>query len=54
MDAPADSRRFAADYGIAFPLLSDEDGAVAGRYTGITSDRAGAPERASRAIRTAA
>jgi hypothetical protein len=43
MDAPADSQRFAADYGIAFPLLSDEDGAVARRYTGITSDRAALP-----------
>lgn len=43
MDAPADSRRFAADYGIAFPLLSDEDGAVARRYVGISSDRAALP-----------
>jgi hypothetical protein len=43
MDAPADSRRFAADYGIAFPLLSDEDGAVARRYVGVSSDRVALP-----------
>lgn len=43
MDAPADSRRFAADYGIGFPLLSDEDAAVAGRYVGVTSDHAALP-----------
>jgi hypothetical protein len=37
-DAPADSREFARDYGIGFPLLSDPDGAVSRVYTGITSD----------------
>jgi peroxiredoxin len=29
-DLPADSRVFAHDYGIAFPLLADEDGKVSG------------------------
>ena len=38
MDTPADSRAFAHDYGIAFPLLSDEDGAVSRTYVGVTSD----------------
>ena len=38
MDAPADSRAFANDYGIAFPLLADEDGQVSRTYAGVTSD----------------
>jgi len=38
MDSPEDSRAFAADYGIAFPLLCDPDGAVSRAYTGVTSD----------------
>ena len=39
MDSPEDSRRFAHDYGIAFPLLCDADGAVSRSYAGVTSDR---------------
>ena len=38
MDSPGDSRVFAGDYGIAFPLLSDADGAVSRTYVGVTSD----------------
>jgi hypothetical protein len=38
MDSPEDSRAFAHDYGIEFPLLSDKDGAVSRTYTGVTSD----------------
>ena len=38
MDSPEDSRAFAADYGIGFPLLCDPDGAVSRAYTGVTSD----------------
>ena len=38
MDSPADSRVFAHDYGIAFPLLADEDGKVSRMYAGVTSD----------------
>jgi hypothetical protein len=38
MDSPEDSRAFARDYGIAFPLLSDLDGAVSRTYAGVTSD----------------
>jgi hypothetical protein len=38
MDTPAESRGFAADYGIPFPLLSDTDGAVSRVYAGVTSD----------------
>jgi len=38
MDSPADSRAFASDYGIAFPLLADEDGKVSRTYAGVTSD----------------
>jgi len=38
MDSPEDSRAFARDYEIAFPLLSDADGAVSRQYTGVTSD----------------
>ena len=37
-DSPADSRAFANDYGIAFPLLADEDGQVSRTYAGVTSD----------------
>jgi len=43
MDAPADSRVFARDYGIAFPLLSDEDGQVSRTYAGVTSDASTLP-----------
>jgi len=43
MDSPDDSRAFARDYGIGFPLLSDTDGAVSRRYAGVTSDRATLP-----------
>lgn len=39
MDSPADSRAFAAKYGIGFPLLADEDGQVSRTYAGVTSDR---------------
>jgi hypothetical protein len=39
MDSPEDSRAFARDYGIAFPLLADTDGAVSRTYAGVTSDR---------------
>ena len=39
MDTPEDSRVFARDYGIVFPLLSDPDGAVSRVYAGVTSDR---------------
>lgn len=39
MDTPQDSRAFAQDYGIRFPLLSDPDGAVSRAYVGVTSDR---------------
>lgn len=39
MDSPEDSRAFARDYGIKFPLLSDRDGAVSRTYAGVTSDR---------------
>jgi hypothetical protein len=42
-DAPGDSRVFAQQYGIGFPLLSDEDGAVSRVYAGVTSDRAALP-----------
>jgi len=38
MDSPEDSRAFAKDYGIAFPLLSDPDGTVSRVYAGVTSD----------------
>jgi len=38
MDSPESSRAFAQDYGIAFPLLSDEGGAVSRTYAGVTSD----------------
>jgi hypothetical protein len=38
MDSPANSRAFAASYGIAFPLLADEDGQVSRTYAGVTSD----------------
>jgi hypothetical protein len=38
MDSPEDSRAFARDYGIEFPLLSDADGAVSRTYAGVTSD----------------
>ena len=38
MDSPEDSRGFAHDYGIGFPLLSDADGAVSRSYAGVTSD----------------
>lgn len=38
MDPPEDSRAFARDYGIGFPLLSDQDGAVSRAYVGVTSD----------------
>lgn len=37
-DPPENSRTFADRYGITFPLLSDPDGAVSKRYTGISSD----------------
>jgi hypothetical protein len=37
-DSPEDSRAFAERYAIAFPLLSDPDGVVSRRYTGISSD----------------
>jgi hypothetical protein len=43
MDAPDDSRVFARDYGIEFPLLADEDGAVARVYAGVTSDHNALP-----------
>jgi hypothetical protein len=43
LDAPEDSRAFARDYGIGFPLLSDPDGAVSRAYVGITSDHAALP-----------
>jgi hypothetical protein len=39
MDTPEDSRQFAHDYGIEFPLLCDRDGAVSRTYAGVTSDR---------------
>jgi len=38
MDSPEDSRAFAREYGIEFPLLADEDGAVSRAYAGVTSD----------------
>ncbi len=38
MDTPADSRAFARDYGLQFPLLADADGAVSKTYAGVTSD----------------
>ena len=38
MDSPEDSRAFARDYGLAFPLLADEDGKVSRAYAGVTSD----------------
>jgi hypothetical protein len=38
MDPPEASRAFAQDYGIEFPLLSDQDGAVSRTYAGVTSD----------------
>jgi AhpC/TSA family len=38
MDSPDDSRAFARDYGIAFPLLADADGTVSRTYAGVTSD----------------
>jgi hypothetical protein len=43
MDAPDASRALAADFGIRFPLLSDEDGAVSRIYAGVTSDAATLP-----------
>jgi AhpC/TSA family protein len=43
LDAPADSRAFAADLGIWFPLLSDADGAVLRAYAGMSSDAAALP-----------
>ena len=42
-DAPDDSAAFARDYGIAYPLLSDESGKVAGVYAGISSDKNALP-----------
>jgi hypothetical protein len=39
MDSPEDSRGLARDFGIGFPLLSDEDGQVSRTYAGVTSDR---------------
>ena len=38
MDSPEDSRGFAADFGLPFPLLSDADGAVSRTYAGVSSD----------------
>jgi len=38
MDSPEDSRAFARDYGIGFPLLGDADGTVSRTYAGVTSD----------------
>jgi hypothetical protein len=38
MDTPEDSRAFARNYGLQFPLLSDADGAVSKIYAGVTSD----------------
>lgn len=38
MDTPEDSRAFAADYGLPFPLLSDPEGVVSKVYAGVTSD----------------
>src|SRR5512138_3080029 len=35
VDAPADSRRLADAYGIAYPLLSDAGGAVSRAYVGV-------------------
>jgi hypothetical protein len=43
MDSSPDSRVFANDYGIAFPLLSDEDGKVSRTYAGVTSDASTLP-----------
>ncbi len=43
LDAPEDSRSFAADLGIWFPLLSDADGAVSRAYAGMSSDAAALP-----------
>ncbi len=43
LDAPEDSRAFAADLGIWFPLLSDADGAVSRAYAGMSSDSAALP-----------
>jgi hypothetical protein len=43
MDSPEDSRVFARDHGIGFPLLSDRDGAVSRTYAGVTSDSATLP-----------
>ena len=43
VDDPEDSRSFAADLGIWFPLLSDADGAVSRAYTGMSSDSATLP-----------
>ena len=43
MDSPEDSRAFARDYSIGFPLLSDPDGAVARAYVGVTSDHNALP-----------
>jgi hypothetical protein len=37
-DTPEDSRAFAADYHLTFPLLADTDGSVSRTYAGITSD----------------
>ncbi len=43
LDAPEDSRSFAADIGAWFPLLSDADRAVSQAYAGMSSDSAALP-----------
>ena len=43
VDAPEDSRAFAAQLGAWFPLLSDPAGTVARAYTGMSSDAAALP-----------
>jgi len=42
-DSPADSAAFAKDYGIQFPLLSDEAGRIARLYAGMSSDHNALP-----------
>ncbi|CAN5303767.1 hypothetical protein BH11MYX1_BH11MYX1_15110 [soil metagenome] len=43
VDAPAESRAFAAQLGAWFPLLSDPEGMIARQYTGMSSDAAALP-----------
>jgi hypothetical protein len=43
LDEPADSRVFAREYGITFPLLTDAGGAVSSQYTGLDGSGVSVP-----------